>query len=110
VVADQTGSPTEVGALARQVERLLREGATGLFHASCPGEATWSALAAAVLERGRIGARVEPMSRREYGTARRPAYSALDNRRLRDLGLEVLPPWEEALDRAWERIAAGARG
>jgi dTDP-4-dehydrorhamnose reductase len=101
VVHDQRGSPTDAASLALQVKRLLGEDATGLFHASSPGEATWFELAGEILRRAGIGAPLEPITSAEYRSrARRPSYSVLESRRLKRTGLLVLPPWQEGLDRA----------
>jgi dTDP-4-dehydrorhamnose reductase len=107
VVNDQRGSPTDAASLALQVRRLLTEDAAGLFHASSQGEATWFDLAAEILRRAGIHARIEPIPSAEYPSrARRPPYSVLASLRLKEAGLLVLPSWQEGLDRALRELEA----
>ncbi len=104
VVDDQIGTPTDAWSLARQVRRLLSEDVRGVVHAACSGEASWYAFARAILGALGIDVAIEPIPTSAYpARARRPAYSALENRRLKELGLCVLPHWEEGLREAVRR-------
>jgi len=101
VVGDQRGSPTDAPSLARQIIRLVEAGAEGLVHASAHGEATWHELAAEIFVRAGLHPELERITTAEYPSrARRPPYSVLENRKLRGLGLDILPPWKEGLERA----------
>ena len=105
VVHDQVGTPTDAWSLAAAVQRVLLEEPRGLFHASCQGESTWYDFTREIYRRARLEVAVEPIRRADYpGKAKRPAYSVLDNRRLRELGADVFPPWAEGLERAWRFI------
>lgn len=99
IVTDQIGSPTWVGDIAAQVERLLLAGKRGLYH--CVGRGTctryeWACRAAHLA--GLESHAITPITSKEFNQkAPRPKYSALDNQRLRHEGVEVMRPWEEAL-------------
>lgn len=99
VVADQHGCPTIALDLARATARALEAGVTGLLHLTNRGATTWFGLAQRVVElSGRDPAMVEPCATEDYPTAaRRPAYSVLGSERLPDLGIGMLPHWEESL-------------
>jgi dTDP-4-dehydrorhamnose reductase len=98
VVSDQHGSPTYTVDLARATWALLDRGASGLFHATNAGEATWFDVAARVFEAAGRRELLSPCATADFPTpARRPAYSVLDGTRLRDAGV-VMRPWEAALD------------
>jgi dTDP-4-dehydrorhamnose reductase len=108
VVADQVGSPTAAGDLARAVLALggrLADGETearGVFHYAGEGVASWAEFAKEVMAgaaaRGRPAAAIVPISTAEYPTAaRRPANSRLACQRMRALGIATRP-WREALD------------
>ena len=102
VVADQWGSPTYVGHLARAVRELVTLPG-GLWHVAAGGEATWAEFAEAVFAEAGLRCRVVRISTAEYGAqAPRPAYSVLRSERP---GAPQLPHWREGLRECLERIA-----
>lgn len=104
VVNDQIVSPTSAVELARAIWGLLECGATGVFHAAGRGEATWFEVAKEVFKAADAIEHLSPTTAAEFGApARRAAYTALDNQRLRQLGIEDLPPWRRALHAHLER-------
>ena len=109
VVGDQRGSPTDAPSLALQIIRLIEAGAEGLVHASAHGEATWHELAAEIFVRAGLHPELEKITTAEYpARARRPPYSALENRNLRGLGLDILPHWKDGLERVLRGYVGGA--
>lgn len=98
VVDDQTGSPTFTADLAPAIRRLAVTGRYGTYHVTNSGHCTWRELAQAVFAEAGMDVRVDPVSTADYGApSPRPAYSVLDNRKARLVGLEPLPPWRESL-------------
>lgn len=100
VVDDQFGSPTWSRTLAQQIKVVAEARAPGLFHATSGGHCSWYELACAFLDA--IGERhcVVPCTTAEYPTAaRRPVNSILENRRLKELGINVFTDWKTELDR-----------
>jgi len=98
VVDDQVLSPTYTLNLAENIRELIRAEGYGLYHCTSEGECSWHRFACAIVDQ--LGMQVEctPCTSREVPTrARRPAYSALDNRRLKDAGLNRMKTWEENL-------------
>ena len=130
VVSDQFGAPTwsrEIAkATAMVLVQLSQQGQdaiskfSGLYHLTAAGKTSWFDFAQSILERASrtprglawfvaatgskrlIVRRITPISTEEYPTqARRPAFSVLSNRRLKQMfGLE-LPDWREQLDSAF---------
>ena len=101
IVDDQVGTPTDSWSLARQLAVLLETDVRGRVHASCGGEASWFEFAQAIVRHAGGAVPVEAVSSDAYPTrARRPPYSVLENRRLRELSLDVMPTWQEGLERA----------
>lgn len=109
VVADQLGTPTATGDLARAVVELVtptgdRVRADGLprrlYHLASPTAATWHELACAALARTvpPFTGTCAPLTTDQYPTrAPRPADSRLDSGALAaDAGLS-LPPWSASL-------------
>lgn len=85
VVADQVGTPTHTGSLARAILALSAKGVTGVHQFTDAGVASWYDFAVAVHEIARAqgilmgDVMVRPIVTADYPTpARRPAYSVLD--------------------------------
>ncbi|MFJ8630599.1 dTDP-4-dehydrorhamnose reductase [Streptomyces sp. NPDC093568] len=109
VVNDQRGQPTwsaDVAALIADLGPRVGRDASGVFHATNAGEATWYDLAREVF--GLLGAdpdRVRPVTSEAFARpAPRPAYSVLAHGRLRRLGLAPARDWRTALHQALPRI------
>jgi dTDP-4-dehydrorhamnose reductase len=92
VVADQVGTPTWTGTLARVIFALLQQPhARGIYHCTDAGVASWYDFAVAIYEEGRAAGlipadkkvKVSPVTTADYPTpAQRPHYSVLDKSRL----------------------------
>lgn len=109
VVADQFGSPTYTGDVARQLLDLVGNGATGLYHVTNAGETNWCEFARAVLAAaGRADHPVDAITTEEFPRpAPRPRYSVLANARLEAEDRNRMRPWPEALDEYMLRRADG---
>ena len=109
VVADQIGSPTSAQSIAvatrELVDIVLQQGGIkseqiGVFHFSCSGETSWCDFAKAIFEKHQIDSMtVLGITTEEYPTpAKRPAYSVLNNDKLKSVFGVSLPNWKTALD------------
>ena len=101
VVCDEVLTPTFTEDLAGQIRVLVTSDAPpGIYHATNAGECSWYEFAGAVLELSGKPGQVEKTTAAEWNApARRPAYSVLRNAALERLGLDVMPPWKDALKR-----------
>jgi dTDP-4-dehydrorhamnose reductase len=98
VVRDQVCTPTYTKDFAQTFAALVKTGATGTFHVTNTGEASWSEFAEAILKLAGYGTRVRPVTSAEYAaTAKRPAYSTLGHKALLAAGVPAPRPWMEAL-------------
>jgi dTDP-4-dehydrorhamnose reductase len=98
VVNDQTLTPTYTAELAAQVARVLPAQQYGLLHITNEGSCSWYEFAKAVFELSGIRADLTPTTSDLYKTpAVRPRYSVLENARLKDLGLNQMTDWRQAL-------------
>lgn len=97
VVDDQRGRPSSALELARRSLELIELGASGTFHLTDEGEASWYELACEVRALLGASAELQPCRTEDYPTpARRPRYSVLDLTKTHELigaGLS----WREAL-------------
>jgi dTDP-4-dehydrorhamnose reductase len=97
VVADVYAAPTFAGDLALALRRLLETNAFGLYHAVNAGPVSWYEFARAAVELGGKEAKIEPIAAAQWRTAAiRPRFSALENARLRALGIEM-PSWRAGI-------------
>jgi len=105
VVNDQYGSLTWSYSLAQQIEALLGTDLTGIFHATAEGHSTWYQAACAFLDRMDVPHNLVPCTTEEYPTpARRPANSILENKRLKEAGINLFRDWRDDLDLFVNRI------
>ena len=99
-------NPTCVADIVTQSLAVLQSGRRGLYHLTGDGQCTAAEYAAEILRlAGVSGVIVEPGP--EQRPARRPAYSVLDNRRLREEGLPPMPHWRDALRRYMQTLDTG---
>ena len=98
VVNDQFGAPTWARDIAAATSELLKRKAEGVFNVSAAGSSSWYEVALEILRlRGRT-VDVKPVSTAEYGAkAQRPAYSVLDNSKLRANGVTPIGDWRGRL-------------
>ena len=98
VVNDQIGAPTWARDIARVTSDLLHKRAEGTFNVSASGSSSWYEVALEILRLVARKVEVTPVSTAEYGAkAPRPAYSVLDNGRLRASGVTPIGDWRARL-------------
>jgi len=110
VVNDQVGCPTWSRLIAEASAAVLAQVAgpqaqlrfediSGLYHCACGGATSWYGFARAALP---VSIPIEPIGTADYPTpAKRPAYSALDCRKLEQVFGVRLPSWADALQQAF---------
>ena len=100
VVNDQFGSPTWTYRLALQIEKLIATNYRGIFHASADGYCTWYELAFYFLKKMELPYNIIPCTTEEYPTpAARPMNSILENRNLKERGIDIMANWKSDVDK-----------
>jgi dTDP-4-dehydrorhamnose reductase len=97
-------NPTSVDDIVTMSLAVLESGHRGLYHLTGDGQCTAAEYAAEILRLAEVsGVIAEPGP--DQRPARRPAWSVLDNRRLREDGFPPMPHWREALRRYIRSLA-----
>ena len=106
VVADQVGTPTFAGDLARVILDILQASAAdskkfvkGIYHYSNEGAASWYDFTKAIFEYSpEIKCQVNPIDTASYPTpASRPAYSVLNKSKIKSTFDVHIPYWRDSL-------------
>lgn len=98
VISDQVVTPTYTADLAQQVAVMIDAAVTGLFHATNEGSCSWYEFARTIFEMAGLDADLSSTTTDLYKTpAVRPKYSVLENARLKQLGLNQMRSWRDAV-------------
>ncbi|MCL1831273.1 MAG: NAD(P)-dependent oxidoreductase, partial [Oscillospiraceae bacterium] len=98
VVNDQTGNPTNAADLAHHLLKLALTEENGIFHCTNNGICSWYDFTVEIMKLTGIAAEVVPCTTEEFPRpAARPAYSALDNLRLRQTVGDEMRSWQDAI-------------
>ena len=106
VVFDQCGTPTYALDLAKAIQVILRKPVQGIYHYSNEGVCSWYDFAQMIARiAGHNGCDVQPCRSSEFPSpVRRPAYSVLDKRSIREtFGVDV-PYWVDSLEKCIANI------
>ncbi len=99
VVSDQYGSPTSALELARVILFLMDTDSYGIYHTTCEGSTNWYEFAMAIFRLAGKEVQVTAIPSSEYPTpAKRPAYSVLENKALKERHGYYMKHWTEALE------------
>lgn len=98
VVSGNAMSPTYTVDAARAIVRLIEEGASGYFHASNAGYASWYELASRAIDAVFPSKGIREIEFKPQDSPQRPRFTNLDTTQLRVVGIEA-PHWEDALTR-----------
>lgn len=99
VVNDQYGTPTSAMELARAIIFLMKTDSYGIYHATGEGCTNWYEFAVTIFKETGVKAQVEPIPSSQYPTpAKRPMYSVLDNKALRERHGYVMKNWKDAFN------------
>jgi dTDP-4-dehydrorhamnose reductase len=98
VIHDQVCTPTFTQDLAAQIAVLIETNQYGTYHTTNDGGCSWYEFALEIFRLAGLTPEVTPITSDEFNApARRPAYSVLENRALRQLGIDHMRDWHEAL-------------
>ncbi|MDR2577779.1 MAG: dTDP-4-dehydrorhamnose reductase [Chitinispirillales bacterium] len=96
VVNDQLGSPTWTVSVCKQVLAMLGRPERGIFHCTSEGFCSWYDFAKEIAAASSINVDIQPCTTEEFPRpAPRPKYSVLENARLKEIGVNIMPNWRD---------------
>ena len=100
VVNDVVMSPTYTRELAERIKNVIEyEAPFGIYHITNEGQCSWFEFASAIFELTGLNPDVTPVTLEDMRhKARRPKFSALENRNLKEIGIRNMSHWKEALE------------
>lgn len=108
VVADQVGTPTFAGDLARAITDILPRipaGHRDIYHFTNEGVCSWYDFAVAIMAGSNLPCRVNPIPSSAYPTrATRPFYSVLDKAKIKDTFNISIEHWTKGLARCLKQF------
>ena len=102
VVCDQIGTPTYTPDVAKLIVDMLGTDRYGYYHATNEGGfVSWYDFTKEIYRQAGLKTKVIPVTTAAYGLskAKRPYNSRLDKSKLTENGFDLLPPWQDALER-----------
>lgn len=111
VVFDQIGTPTYAADLAEAILHIVGQGiVAGIYHYTDEGATGWYDFTKAIHRiAGITSCQVNAIRTEDYPTpARRPHYSVLDKKKIKDTFDLSIPHWEESLVRCIDKLTNNA--
>ena len=98
VVTDEILTPTSTMEISRQLEKMLEENVSGLFHVTAEGACSWHEFAESIFEILDWPVEIHKAKVADFpSTVNRPHYSVLENTRLKEAGINLMKDWKTAL-------------
>lgn len=102
VISDQIGTPTYAGHLAKvsvDILGLLQAGTHDIYHYTDAGVCSWYDFAYQIIKKSNLACKIEPIESKDYPSkVKRPYYSVLNTRKIKDTLNINIPHWSEGLD------------
>ena len=108
VVNDQIGTPSYTYDLARLLVDMVETEKYGYYHATNEGGyISWYDFCCEFYKQYGLTTKVIPVTTEEYGLSKaaRPFNSRLDKSKLKEMGFEPLPTWQDAVKRYLEKAS-----
>lgn len=108
VVFDQIGSPTYAGDLAQAIYSIV-EAETfvpGIYHFSNEGVCSWYDFTKEILQLANIQCDVQPIESKDFPSpAKRPFYSVLNKRKIKETYKITIPYWKDSLAKCIQNLS-----
>ena len=91
-------SPTYVGDIANQVNKIYKNINNEIIHCTSLGSTTWFDFAKEIFKRNKINIKVNKVSNFDSDSIIRPKYTVLKNNYLLKKNLNIMPNWKVSYD------------
>ena len=106
VVDDQRGNPTHANDLAHHILKMIETENYGVYHCTGKGECSWYDFATEIMRLSNLNCNVNPCTTEEFPRpAKRPEYSSLDNKMLRETIGDDMRDWKEAIKSFIDKVS-----
>lgn len=100
VVNDQFGAPTYTVDLAKVAVDMIITEKYGVYHVTNMGDCSWYEFACEIFKKAGMSVDVSPVDSTIFSSkAKRPKNSRMSKSKLKQSGFELLPSWQNALER-----------
>jgi dTDP-4-dehydrorhamnose reductase len=99
VVDNEILTPTATAEISRQIVKIIGSDIPyGVYHATAEGSCSWYEFAKAIFDITRPGIKFNKAAPGEFAVkVNRPEYSVLENKGLKDQGINIMRHWKEGL-------------
>jgi dTDP-4-dehydrorhamnose reductase len=98
LVNDEFTSPTFTDDLAKQILLIINNQITGIMHATSEGNCNWVEFGKYLFELLDMDVDIEEVESSYFNkTLKKPKFSMLENKVLKDHSINIMPHWKEAL-------------
>ena len=98
VVNDEILTPTSVFEIAKNSGQLIKTEGFGLYHMTCEGQCSWFEFAGVIFKELKLKTPLISCTSDEFPSEiKRPAYSVLENNKLKSVNLNHMAHWKDAL-------------
>ena len=112
VVFDQIGTPTYAGDLAQAIYTIIekienneKQFVPGIFHYTNEGVCSWYDFTKEILAQAHIQCRVKPIESKDFPSpAKRPFYSVLNKRKIKETYNINIPYWKDSLSVCLQKL------
>lgn len=102
VIKDEFMNPTWTRDIAENTAKLIETDAYGLYHMASHGGCSWYTLAKKIFQTLHLNSQLKPCKSKRFSSKTssipRPRYTFMENKKLQELQIDVMPDWEYSLD------------
>ena len=103
VVTDEFTFPTFSDNLAEQTMKIIENNLTGIYHATSEGYCNWFELVEHIVGKMNIESKLEKVSSVVFNKKLpKPSFSVLENQKLKDENINIMPHWTDAVNKYLE--------
>lgn len=105
VVNSEFVSPTNTEDIALQLAEIIKHNISGIIHSTSESSCSWYDFAQEIFEYSKTTVVLEAANAADFpAKVPRPDYSVLENNKLKQAGINIMPHWKDALHRYLDKL------